>query len=36
MGMTAMRRIKLKWKWRARMLRYEIEARHAMRAWLMV
>ncbi|MGZ5041976.1 MAG: hypothetical protein ACXWBQ_14630, partial [Usitatibacter sp.] len=36
MGTTAMRALRLKWKWRARLARYEQEARHAMRAWLMV
>jgi hypothetical protein len=37
-GKTAMNtsRLKLKWKWRARLMRYEQEARHAMRVWLMV
>jgi hypothetical protein len=36
MGMTAMKAMKMMWKWRARMARYEHEARYAMRAWLMV
>jgi hypothetical protein len=31
-----MRALRLKWKWRARLLRYEHEARAAMRAWLMI
>jgi 3-phenylpropionate/cinnamic acid dioxygenase small subunit len=31
-----MRAWKLKWKWRARLARYEQEARYAMRAWLMI
>jgi hypothetical protein len=36
MGTTAMKAMRLMWKWRARMARHENEARHAMRAWLMV
>jgi hypothetical protein len=38
MGMTAMKRLRLKaeWKWRARRLRREQEARHALREWLLM
>jgi hypothetical protein len=34
--MTAMKALRLWWKWRERMLRHEHEARLAMRAWLML
>ena len=36
LGMMTMKALRLKWAWRARMLRFEHEARHAMREWLMV
>jgi len=35
-GNTKMNALRLRWKWRARLARYEQEARIAMRAWLMI
>jgi hypothetical protein len=35
-GMTAMKALRLRWKWLARLARHENEARHALRAWLLI